>query len=63
MTRSNAGTCPQGQEEKYIYFLFFHFSYAKGVVRNVITKDGNAIPYNLSIENKVKLTLLLFKHA
>lgn len=46
--------------ERYTYFLFFHFSCAKGIARNVIIENGNAIPY-LSLENKVKLTLL-FKH-
>lgn len=50
------------QEGKDIYFLFLHFSHAKGIARNV-TKNGNAISYNLSIRNKMKLTFPLFKHA
>lgn len=51
------------EEGKDIYFLFLHFSNAKSVARNIVAKNKNAIPYNLSIRNKVKLTFTLFKHA
>lgn len=53
----------RGDRKRKIYtFYFFHFSCAKGIAQNVIIENGNAIPYNLSIENKVKLTLLLFEN-
>lgn len=48
--------------ERYLFSTFsFILPVSKGVARNVVTKHENAIPYNLSIGNKVKLTLPFFK--